>query len=386
MQFGLTSPFASKEKSEEKNIKEVPVDISDFSIRTMQDDLLGLNKKPSFTENLVSQSLPEKRIPTPPSVPEKLPVNTTSPFGDKPVLPSKKEDFGEVYAPKPTNIRFIIILIIIALVVIGVSLIAYYFLKSDSSSVKNVPSETAETVAPQQSFDDYNPVTKTDLPVATEKYSSENPNYLVLDIATLSSEEIKTKLSDTAKELLLDSAKQVPYEFTVVDANNNPIAFPIFATAIKLNLSASILSSLGEKFSLFIYGDSANTRLSLAIDIIKTDILKTELLKQEKTFIPAAMFLFMDETPKILNGAFKDSLYKNVPIRFFNVNSQITMSIDYAFINNKLIIATSKNTMRAMIDKLTAATTPSQSSQTVPMEGSPINTPAPASPSTPPSY
>ena len=240
-------------------------------------------------------------------------------------------------------------IVIIVSIVIAVLLGGYYFFKNSS---KQTPA--SETIAVQPVENQQPKEVPPVINVVTEKYSSEKPNYLSLDIATLSSEDIQKEITDVAEELKSTAKKQLPYEFVVVDTNNNPVAFPIFAIAAKLNLSSAILKNLGENFSLFFYNDNDNERLSAVIDIKDKQILATELSKQEKTFIADASFLFLNETPEITKGSFQESTYANIPVRFFNVNSQITMSIDYAIVNDKLIIATSKNTVRAIIDNLMA--------------------------------
>jgi hypothetical protein len=137
-----------------------------------------------------------------------------------------------------------------------------------------------------------------------------------------------------------------------VDSNNNPIAFPIFATAAKLNLAPTLLSSLGEDFSLFIYNDNNNIRIGLSIAISKSNILAAELQKQEKTFVTDASFLFLDAKPETLTGIFTTTDYKNTTVHYLNVNPQKNLSIDYAIIGSQIMLATSKNTGRAILDKL----------------------------------
>jgi hypothetical protein len=100
------------------------------------------------------------------------------------------------------------------------------------------------------------------------------------------------------------------------------------------------------------YNDAGNMRLAVAVDITKAAVLPADLLKQEKTFVTDATFLFLNEKPDITMGSFGSGVYKDTKIRFFNVNNQITLSIDYALSNNRLIIATSKNTMRSLLDTL----------------------------------
>ena len=419
--FNSTSPFAGSTPSN-KDPQETSSDAEEFSIHTMQDDLLDLQKKSEPIKNVAPVEIPKKIIPTqipaaaptpaprpapapvthsipisnpaphsmpapipaaprpaptpapaprpisysaPTPRPVQTPTNTavepknvsekiTSPFMQQANSLNKKE-LVEMPLPEkkinPVNTRKFALIAVALLLVIAIFWGGYYFIFRSSSKQVAIPEvETAQPVENQQPEE---PAPAVE--VATEKYSSEKPNYLTIDIATLSSEDIQKTISDVAEELKsMSPAAQVPYEFIAVDANNNPIAFQIFATAAKLNLSPAVLKSLGETFSLLLYTDNGNERLSVVADIKDKKTLTAELLKQEKTLVTDASFLFLNEKPEKTTGAFQDGSYINIPIRFFNVNSQITMSVDYAIVNNKLVIATSKNTMRAIIDQLTA--------------------------------
>jgi len=368
-----TSPFAGS-VSASKDLAEISSGAEEFSIHTMQDDLLNLQKNPEPIKNITANEAPKKIILTPitnsepqkimtapKSMPAPAPIPTpqkattepknkpdgATPFIKQTAMPSKKE-LAEMPLPekKATSVNFrkIVLFVTGTIIVVAIILGGYYFLFG-----RSIPKTTTVQPIENQQSEEVPSATN----ITTEKYSSEKPNYLSLDIATLSSEDIKKAIADVAEELKTTAKKQLPYEFMVVDMNNNPVAFPIFAIAAKLNLSPIILKNLGENFSLFLYNDNGNERLSVVVGIKDKKILASELLKQEKTFTTDASFLFLNEKSEITKGSFQNSSYKNNSIRFLNVNSQITMSIDYVIINDKLVIATSKNTVRVIIDNLT---------------------------------
>lgn len=373
-----TSPFQDINKS------KAPEIAPSFSFQTMQGDLLNMPKGALPTSDQSSVSAPTndsivitEKINKPiQSVLEeisstKISSNAANPFlGQTPIqqnatkeilssIPTsaQKKDFTEIPQTQPRFSAYkIIVSVIITLVVLIIALSIYYFL------ISSTPQETAPSLPPIAET----PVTEPSVPTPpveqpviitppVEKYSPEKPNYLIINPAVMSSDEIKSAiLAITAEIKNSVSQSQLPYEFIVVDANNNPISFPIFAITAKLNLSQTLLSSLGDKFSLFIYNDSSNMRLGLAIAAPKTAIVSTELSKQEKTFATDASFLFLDTAAEIKTGTFSTSTYNKTNIKYFNVNQQKNMSIDYALINSQLIIGTSKNTERAIIDKLAA--------------------------------
>jgi len=355
-----SSPFINGARSNQ----DASANSEDFLIRTMQDDLLELQKKAETVQGTANVP-PVKKIepiPTPAPGPQKRAINpgdissrVVHPFTEQMAIPERKKPIEVPLkdVPASTNSssrKNLLISIVIAVVVVLLG--GLYFLINRTP--EQVAAPQAETAQPTEIQPEETAPPVTD--VSTKKYTSEKPNYLSLNIAALSPEDIKKAILGVVEELKSMPESQTPYEFIVVDVNNNPVTFPIFANAAKLGLSASALSNLGESFSLFIYNDAENWRLSFAADTTKKDALAAVLLKQEKTLITDTSFLFLDEKPEIITGLFRDSKYKGASIRFFNVNSQITMSIDYSIVNNKLIVATSKNTIRAIIDQLIAKT------------------------------
>ncbi|HOW60525.1 MAG TPA: hypothetical protein P5548_01660 [Candidatus Moranbacteria bacterium] len=359
----LGSPFINNTVTNKTNDEKIE-GVGEFSIHTMKDDLLYLQKNKGDIKNINQAEVSKIFIPKP--TPMEAPQKKTFVPGEvssKLVHPFVKQD-GKLDTKdldmafsnnkkSASNRRKIAIIMSGVVATIVIMLGGYYAGKSYFLNKKSenayVPIEIAEEETSQKPT---GVTPATEPTVSMEKYSSTKPNYLSLDFTTISSEDIKKTLTSLAEELKTISQERASYEFVVVDANNKPVAFPIFATAAKLNLSPLILSSLGENFSLFLYNDSGNSRLSFAANVVKKEILIAELLKQEKSFITDASFLFLNEKPEIAKGLFKDSIYRDIPIRFFNVNDRITMSIDYSIISDKLIVSTSKNTMRAIVDRL----------------------------------
>ena len=414
-----TSPFAGSTPTS-KDFEKVSSGADEFSIRTMQDDLLDLEKKSEPIKPVAPAEVSRKIIPTqipvaapapaqrlaltpvtqsiPISNPAPRPMPAPTPTSPRPVsaptptprpvsysapaprpvqipkntavepknVPEKtsypfmqqtntlnKKGLVEVSLPEkktdPVNTRKFALIAIVALLVIVIIWGGYYFIfRSSSKQVAVIEPEVTQPVEIQQE-EESAPV----IEVATEKYSSEKPNYLPLDITTISSEDIQKTITSVAEELkAMPIDNQLHYEFVIVDANNNPIAFPIFATAAKFNLSPAVLKNLGENFSFFLYNDNGNERLSVVVTIKDKGLLVTALQNQEKTFINDASFLFLNEKPEKTTGSLQNSTYKSATIRFFNLNNQLTLSIDYTTVNTDLIIATSKDTMRAIIDFL----------------------------------
>lgn len=390
-QIDSSSPFGNNNTAEQKTVLETEESL----IRTMQDDLLSLQKNPNQfknpEKNLVSE---EKQVEAPQAKsqneflgekPDLMKLHDPSFFKHPSVqknpkeamveVPILEEKIASVKSFLATNgaVHKIIIITIAVFFVIAAGFGLYYFLvtKNQEQTLPIVEEEVlpetlpAEPAIPQQQEE---PVA-----IPEKKYSTKNPNYLSIDIASLNNEEIKNIVISATKELpVLETASL--YEFVIVDANNNPIAFPIFATAAKLNLSATILEDLSEKFSLFAYSDKGIVKLSLVANIKEKKELSPKLLSQEKTLPSNLSFLFLDPLPNtIVENVFRSGVYKNASTRFINISNQPAMSIDYSIFNGQLVIGTSKDVFRATIDNLISNSSSASTTETLPLPDNPTN-------------
>ena len=343
----------------------------DFLIRTMQDDLINLQNKGSIEE--VKKDLPAAKNIQPlqqnlnnPKIPfDKATVSSEkiSSFMQRPEntaakniveIPATTNISGDTITNKrPASLKIILALVVvITIAIIGLGSY-YYLLTKKAVPVVAAPApQPVESQAPQPQIPvPAAPATTVQPPV--QKYSEEKPNYLTLDLSTMTSDQIKAAIVGVTDELK-DTQMHSPYEFIVVDANNNPVAFPIFATAAKLNLSPTLLSSLGTDFSLYIYNDNSNMRLAIAASISNKANIAKQLTAQEPTFLTNGSFLFLNAIPEIKTGTFATSTYGNYTIRFLNANAAKDLSIDYTMTDSRLIIGTSKNTERAVLDKISS--------------------------------
>ncbi|HBP00841.1 MAG TPA: hypothetical protein DD454_01305 [Candidatus Moranbacteria bacterium] len=226
----------------------------------------------------------------------------------------------------------------------------YYAWKNNLFSTKGTPVDENEEIAPENETIPPEEEQITITPIS-EKYSSEKPNFLSINIETSSPEDIKRVISDTANELSGLQSKS-PFEFIITDSNNNPIAFPIFSIASNLNLSSELLINLEEQFSFYIHNDQGGPRIVMAIEIKNGKEVSAEMLREEPTLLDTLSFLFLPEKPTTTKTTFQSSVYDGIDIRFVNFNADGSLSIDYTIYDNKLIIATSKSSMRSVIDKI----------------------------------
>lgn len=121
-----------------------------------------------------------------------------------------------------------------------------------------------------------------------------------------------------------------------------------------LNISQSIVKDdiNGENYTLFSYGQEQGNRLGLVVKLKKGLDISGELRSWEQTIKddlkPLLLVITLPETD---TTDFQDNVHQEVNIRYLNFPTS-DLSIDYAVVNNNLVIATSKESMFKTIDNL----------------------------------
>lgn len=390
-QTNSSSPFFDGANN---NTQNLPNKTEGFSIHTMRDDLLSVQKGdlPTSTSAEVQSS---QIAPTPSAA--NLPKNTTGeaffqslatkkPSGEEPVppdsiapieeelpeeeLPAKEDFFIPVEIPVArksflsSSLLYKITLGAIFFFLIAIIGLGGYYFFLKNRTIVETPLE-----APVENPAETPIVTPVETPAVTipvaEKYSSNMPNYLSFDPA----KETLNNLNQTFASIASDLKNKNPgsiYEFSVVDSNNNPVMLPIFAAAAKFNLSSVILEKLGETFSIFFYNDNGVVRLALATTVKDKPLIIKEMLKQEATLISDAAFLFLETVPEKKPAKFGESSYNGFTVKYFNLVFNPQLSVDYIISDSSLVIGTSKNTARAVMDKLSTIANASTPTSTTP--------------------
>lgn len=247
-----------------------------------------------------------------------------------------------------SNFNFFWIAVIV-FVILFFSAGGYYFWTLKKTKTQQSISETkTEEPASQETVK----IEEPEIKKSEFKYSSDKPNYLSIDMKNPSYENLKGVLTEAALEVKAMNAGSL-VEFIITDKNNNPIAFSEFAVLSKIKLSSELLKDLGNNFSLYINTDSGNTRLALAIDTNNKEKSVLAIKSEENRLVQELMPLFLDQVPNPSGKIFfSDNNYKEVKVRYFNLLPNGMASIDYGFLNNQMIIATSKISMWSVIDKI----------------------------------
>lgn len=365
--------------------KETVLSESNSYIRTMKDDLAFLEKSKNFPqENKSAIQFPTKET-TSLSDTLKAPTNNNgliSPFfTDEPrseIKETEKKNLSEpipatiptlpkeipapvekekllanesknIVKPKKTYalntkgnkiIVFVSVFVLLFLFTIG---LFYYILQEPSDSDESI---SVDESTPAQSEEvSINP--------ASEKYSLSDTNFFSVDIANATENDIRNMLLQTAAEIKSFNASQ-SIEFAVTDINNNPVAFHIFAASLKLPFPEPLLNSLSDEFLIYFYNDKGQLRLGLKIQSNDASATAVEMKNIENQLSAILSPLYFDYQLPAQIPEFSDSSYQSKNIRYSNIDYVNNLSIDYSISDSMLLIGTSKDTLRSIIDKVSS--------------------------------
>ena len=124
--------------------------------------------------------------------------------------------------------------------------------------------------------------------------------------------------------------------------------------ALKASLPLGIVQAITNKdnYTLFSYSQSEGNMLGIIMSL-KEGVDLTQELKTWETSIELdleSFFLDLDKQPAA-TPEFQDNTYKEINIRYLNF-ADPSLSIDYAVVNDKLVITFSKESMFKVIDDL----------------------------------
>jgi len=227
----------------------------------------------------------------------------------------------------------------------------YYFIISRQTPIQ----ETQETT---QGTQETQPAPPENIKPQPE-FSIDKPNYLSIDAENVTELSFRESLKGYAEKIRILGI-QTPIEFLITDQNNNnPIPFSNFSQKIGMAFSANINTSLSENFSLFLYNDNGNISSGIVIDSIDENQLAADFKIEEPKLFPEIKPIFLvsevsDSTKQFANG----ESYKELKVRFKNIISPTELSIDWAVINAKLYIGTTKQTIRSIYDYTVQNATP----------------------------
>jgi len=243
--------------------------------------------------------------------------------------------------PSIWNSRFVIPIaaIFLAAIVTGATWYALSAPKRTQDQSENAPLEE-----PAQQNDPA-------VPENTVALSSEMPNYLILDTeAADSTPSGITGLLDETEQQVKDANPAFPVEFIIRDANNHPIAFSRLAFLLGLDFPSDILSSFDEEFSLYYVVDKGEIRRALSIRV-RPDNDVFGSIRSKETGMPTwfGSLLYGSSLSVPETAEFMDGTYGTLATRFANFTGTGSLSLDYAVLDDSLVIGTSKDSFRAAL-------------------------------------
>lgn len=362
-----TAPQDAVEIKQQNFSQDKDLKIEDVPIHTMAQDIHEIEHPDEKTEVLpenpvkeaiAKQDLTEKQKTSPFLSPiseataEAPQVQTKTTEADTPIPQSDGKS-----NPSPAKNGLLAILVsLLILVITGAGV--YYFLLTHQENPELAVVAPQEPAAPE-------PVAEPEpVPVSEPmpELSASNPNYLTIDIGNADNNNLKNTLDGYVKKVQ-DSVLATPVEFLVVDLENNPVAFEVFAKKLGLTLSPETFGALDGGFSLFIYNDQSDMRLGLSVNSKNDAGLKTALAKEEKTLAQKLQPLLIPTGYKFNSAIFSQGNYNGTTIKYLNASDATNLSIDYAISDKQLLIGTSKATIRAILDR-----TPADETASIPTE------------------
>lgn len=222
--------------------------------------------------------------------------------------------------------RYIIIGIII-LLVMGGGLYSYFvFFNSPSGNLSvntNTNSEN-NTIVPESLV----PVDST------------------IDISVSAEQDMATAAKQSLLSLELENGN---YARIFTYQEGTLLSFDSFLSALKLTISDNVKSMLTNDYTFFVYKQEGGLRYGLAVGT--NGDVTAAVKKWEERIFQDLESLYIDSNPQTVGNKFSENNSYSTKLYYLNLpDSQTTL--DYAIMNNLLIITTSKDSMIDLIKKL----------------------------------
>lgn len=354
MKFFTSSQSEQKEKKEEKQASssEIPAEVLG-AVRIMGDQpkdtptLSPRDEERASTPQAASPFLGGD-VSQPGAVQQASAVTPNSTFvpGSPSFQPELKPLFeNKAERNRSVNMNKTLIFGILGIAVLAIALGVWWYSTKSSPAVETppLPSPASSDAAINVGMDE--PAAPVEPP-----FSLDTPNYLSIDIETITSAGLREAFKQPSDKILTFGLDR-PVEFLLTDKNNNPIAFSRFAYLMNIELDPELLSAIGESFSLFLYNDQGRVVFGLGLMLPSEAALGLVSPQEDGSFPYAFRGLFFEGLTVPKEAAFRSGVYETQSVRFVNIDAAQNVSFDYAVRGNDWYIGTSKDTLRAILDK-----------------------------------
>lgn len=303
--------------------------------------------KKEYEDSLVSNNLPKF-------------TNTSAPSFSYKSKNNKQLNDKIEYSNKKSSFSFMKVFTILFLIILG-GVIGWLWFNGKSDMIENLLKRVGvEVEIPMR-----NPVTDVQIKIENESneneeddlktytYSSISPNYIKIQSTSTAITDFSNNLKEINK-ILKEENNYNLIQFTVTTEKNKELSFRAFSTMINLALPEAVFLNTGDDFIVYAYRSPSTlvTRFSIVINSLNEKVLKKVLEDFEIELMGGLKPLFLETLPSRSYITFDSSQYKSHHIRFFNFKDGTNKSIDYAIINNKLLLSTSMETMHLLIDEV----------------------------------
>lgn len=186
-----------------------------------------------------------------------------------------------------------------------------------------------------------------------EIFLADKPNYLNVTRQGLTTEALIAYLNQVADKVPNNGT---PYEFLLRNEKFQSVPFDEFS---KLIVSDTVVPAMfeGADMTLYITKSLNNRSLSLLITPKGDTSRSMSAIAATDRTLPTQMrslYVLGRKQPTIPEESnFGSSDYRSVPIRYTNFTAgDTTLSLDYSLVDGKLLLSTSKDAHRAVLDKI----------------------------------
>ena len=279
----------------------------------------------------------------PPEEPKAPVTKSLAPVWNPPVIPELKplfDDEAPLRGDRPIGSprKWVIAGVIVLVLASGAG--GWYYLSVRTGSPTPPPASTIEAITPEVKV----------VVTAEPPYSLTMPNYLSIDTETVTTKNFRDTVKQ-AGDRMIAANMTAPVEFLLTDKNNNPIAFSRFAYLMTIGVKSEFLEQFDESFSLFLFPEGGKIRLGLGLVLTPTAAGDLFKVQKEGTVPFAFQTLLYDDAVTPKNVIFRSGTYQGTAVRYVNIDPTSNTSFDHALRGKKWFIGTSKDTLRAILDK-----------------------------------
>lgn len=272
-----------------------------------------------------------------------VPFGTDSYFSEKSPFENieqapQAQKFAETPEKKSSSLLIILVSSLLFLAILGGGFYYYWFY------VKKPPSSQIQEAAKTQS------VTTSQ----TQTQENKNVRAFLVDPAT-GSTGFQKAFREMAENFLSGASENELVETRPVGQDNQQIPAKNFISLFPITLPETITQEFSDDdYSLFVKKENGEIRTGLVFKLSSPAGLTEELAQQEKNLPAELNSLHLNQVSPPAEPTFNSAKYKSADIRYYNFPSPPNTSLDYSVIKGKiggyLIFATSKDTLRSILD------------------------------------